>query len=66
MLAQLKPFRSAGRPKQEVVKKQITLRLDDKVVDFFRKQGPGWQTQLNDVLVEHVDKATRKVAPKRA
>jgi len=31
-------------------KKQITLRLDPDVLEFFRKQGKGYQTNINKVL----------------
>ncbi|WP_376097360.1 BrnA antitoxin family protein [Roseomonas sp. CCTCC AB2023176] len=35
-------------------KRQITLRLDADVVDFFEKEGPGYQTRLNAALREYV------------
>ncbi|MFN7944395.1 MAG: BrnA antitoxin family protein [Blastocatellia bacterium] len=31
-------------------KAQLTLRLDQDVLDWFRKQGRGWQTQINSLL----------------
>lgn len=31
-------------------KKSVTIRLDDDVVKWFRKQGKGWQTKINWVL----------------
>ncbi len=31
-------------------KKLISLRLDSDVVEWFRKQGPGYQTRINAVL----------------
>ncbi len=31
-------------------KEQITLRLDEDVIDFFRKTGRGYQTRMNNVL----------------
>lgn len=37
------------------VKKQITLRLDPEIIDFFRDQGPGYQTRMNQVLRSYVD-----------
>ena len=40
------------------VKQQLTLRLDADVVDWFKKQGAGYQTKINAVLRKHV---TRKV-----
>ena len=31
-------------------KKQLTIRLDDDVVEFFRAGGDRWQTHINNVL----------------
>lgn len=42
--------KSRGRPKAEAPKKQVTLRLDADVVEFFRQAGPGWQSRINDSL----------------
>ena len=36
-------------------KKQITLRLDPDVVDFFKKQGRGYQSMINKVLRKYVE-----------
>ncbi len=33
-----------------VPKKLLSLRLDTDVVDWFRRQGPGYQTRINAVL----------------
>ena len=37
------------------IKKQITLRIDPDVVDFFKKQGKGYQTVINEVLRKYVE-----------
>jgi uncharacterized protein (DUF4415 family) len=40
-------------PKQNVVpgvKEQVTLRIDQDVLDHFREGGPGWQDRLNQAL----------------
>lgn len=42
--------RSPGRPKAELTKTAVSLRLDADVVDYFRKTGPGWQTRINAAL----------------
>jgi uncharacterized protein (DUF4415 family) len=42
--------RSRGRPALETPKKQITLRLDQDVIEKFRRTGPGWQGRINDAL----------------
>lgn len=36
-------------------KKQLTLRLDPDVVEFFKKQGRGYQTMINVVLRKYVE-----------
>lgn len=46
--------RARGRPLKEVTKKQITLRLSPEVIAYFRKQGRGWQTRLDEVLSRYV------------
>ena len=38
------------------VKEQVTLRLDQDVLEFFQEGGPGWQDRINEAL--------RKVAGK--
>ncbi|WP_439476715.1 BrnA antitoxin family protein [Brevundimonas sp.] len=48
VLAQFK--RSPGRPKLDSPKKQVTLRLDADVLEYWRAQGRGWQSRLNDAL----------------
>lgn len=37
------------------VKRQITLRLDADLVDFFEAQGKGYQTRINEALREWVE-----------
>lgn len=34
-------------------KKQVTLRIDKDVLDFFKKMGKGYQTKINQVLKEY-------------
>ena len=31
-------------------KKSVTIRLDADMIDWFKSQGPGWQTKMNWVL----------------
>lgn len=40
-------------------KKAISIRLDDDVVEFFRRQGEGYQTRMNAVL-RHFMEQTKK------
>jgi uncharacterized protein (DUF4415 family) len=42
--------RKRGRPPVETPKKQVTLRLDQDIIDHFKAEGPGWQTRINDAL----------------
>lgn len=44
-----------GRPKLKNPKKSTTIRLDAEVLDFFKSQGKGWQTRINDILQKYVD-----------
>lgn len=39
-----------GRPKAEKAKRAVSLRLDQEVIDHFKKDGPGWQTRVNEAL----------------
>jgi uncharacterized protein (DUF4415 family) len=43
-------------------KKLLSLRLDDEVVDWFKQQGPGYQTRINAVLRAFVEQAGKKRA----
>lgn len=42
--------RSRGRPRSEVRKVEVKLRLDPDVVEAYRSGGPGWQTRMNQAL----------------
>jgi uncharacterized protein (DUF4415 family) len=46
----LKAYKKRGRPFSAATKEQIAIRLDLEVLDAFRKEGPGWQTRINDAL----------------
>ena len=54
-LAQFQPAarRPRGRPALPVTKIAMNLRLDPAVVLAFKATGDGWQTRMNDVLLEH-------------
>lgn len=43
-----------GRPKSESPKKQVTLRLDQDVIEKLREGGPGWQSRANEILKKAV------------
>jgi uncharacterized protein (DUF4415 family) len=43
-------------------KKQLTLRMDSDVIDWFKKQGRGYQTKLNSLLRAYMDEHRRRAA----
>ena len=49
-----------GRPPIVTPKKQVTLRLDQDVLDHFKAEGPGWQTRINDALKGVAKKAAAR------
>jgi uncharacterized protein (DUF4415 family) len=38
------------------IKKPLSLRLDADIVDWFQRQGSGYQTRINAVLREYVER----------
>ena len=48
-------FRTRGErgPQKAPVKERIGLRLNQDVVEHFRRTGPGWQSRINAVLAAH-------------
>ncbi len=55
--------RRLGRPVGSGHKSQISIRLDDEVLEEFRKSGPGWQTRVNEALKDWL--RTHRVAGQR-
>lgn len=53
--------RSRGLQK-EPTKIPVSIRLDSEVVTYFRAQGEGWQSQINEILVEYVTNEERSQA----
>jgi len=45
---------SRGRPIKENKKMLINLRLDPEIITFFQSMGAGWQTRINDSLLQVV------------
>lgn len=41
-------------------KKQISIKIDREVLDYFRKGGPGYQTRMNAVLRSFVRAQLKK------
>lgn len=42
--------RARGRPSSESPKKAVSLRLDQDVIEHYKKSGPGWQSRMNEAL----------------
>ena len=51
---EFKRLRPLGRPRAEVTKERITIRLSPEVVEMFRATGKGWQSRMDQVLKEYV------------
>ena len=52
--AAVKPNVRTGRPKAEVTKERITIRLSRDVVTQFRATGVGWQTRIDAALRQYI------------
>jgi uncharacterized protein (DUF4415 family) len=50
--------RPIGRPKADTVKRSVTIRMDQDVVDYFKASGPGWQTRMHEVLAREARKTS--------
>lgn len=48
--------------KPVIRKKQLTLRVDSDVVEWYQKQGPGYQTRINSLLRAYMKEHRRKTA----
>ena len=49
------PIWVGGLPGQVPAKLQITLRIDEDVIDWFKGQGKGYQTRMNAVLRQFME-----------
>jgi uncharacterized protein (DUF4415 family) len=47
-------------------KKAISIRVDEDVLDYFKKQGSGYQRRMNAVLRSYVQQNVRQKHKKRA
>jgi uncharacterized protein (DUF4415 family) len=52
--ATVKPRLRMGRPKAELTKERITIRLSRDVVTQFRATGQGWQTRMDSALRQYI------------
>jgi uncharacterized protein (DUF4415 family) len=57
-----KNWYEAAKAVMPAPKKLLSLRLDADVVDWFKRQGPGYQTRINAVLRAFVKQAGKRRA----
>jgi uncharacterized protein (DUF4415 family) len=48
-----------------VGKKAISIRIDEDVLDFFKKEGAGYQRRMNAVLRSYMNQTRKKPARKK-
>ena len=66
MLSRMQPVRKAHTnmparvrgSQKKPTKKQLTIRLSQEVVEYFKLEGQGWQTKINEVLTDYVHSHT--------
>ena len=59
-----KKMRRRG-PQKAPRKDRVTIRLTPDVVAFFKNQGKGWQTRINEVLQHYVESHSAPVQQNR-
>ncbi len=52
--AEFAKLKRVGRPRAAVTKERITIRLSREVVESFRATGSGWQTRMDEALMEWI------------
>lgn len=49
-------FSRAVRGRQKTpTKTQLTVRFDPDIIEWFKSQGAGYQSRMNDALRQHID-----------
>ncbi len=62
LLTRMKPVRDTKPgipprvrgPQKSPQKTPVSIRLNQEVVEYFKAQGKGWQTKVNDILRKYV------------
>ena len=52
--AEFAKLKRVGRPRATVTKERVTIHLSREVVDSFRATGSGWQTRIDEALIEWI------------
>lgn len=50
---------------QPLAKRQLTVRLDGDIIEWFRESGKGYQTRMNQVLRSYVEARKREELERR-
>ena len=58
-------FLQAMRAKHVPVKKQVSLRIDEDILEFFKVQGSRYQTKMHAVLRAYVDGSKAQIKSKQ-
>ena len=56
-------YKAAGAV-MPITKQALSLRLDTDVLEWFRSQGPGYQTRINAVLRAFVARQSGRMSPR--
>jgi uncharacterized protein (DUF4415 family) len=56
----IEEMRKRGRPPLETPKVQVTIRLDEEVLNSFKEDGPGWQGRINEELKKTVKRRRKR------
>jgi uncharacterized protein (DUF4415 family) len=43
-----------GRPKAEITKQRVSIRLSPEVIEHFKASGSGWQTRIDAALRQFI------------
>jgi uncharacterized protein (DUF4415 family) len=52
--------RAARGPFYRPIKRPLSLRVDADIVDWFQRQGQGYQTRMNRALREYVERRRKR------
>lgn len=53
-------MRKKGTKNKQIAKELISIRLNKRILDYFRGLGQGWQTKINQVLEKYVRSEEKK------
>lgn len=54
-IKRMRPFKEiVAEKRRKTPKELVSIRYDADVLEYFRAEGSGWQTRINDVLRDYV------------